>query len=46
MRDFLEGALLFAGLMAVPVEFIAVGNSKPHGFAMSALGRPTQTVQP
>lgn len=46
MRDFLEGALLFADLMAAPVEFIAAENSKPHGLAMSVLGRPTQTVQP
>ncbi|HEL4805406.1 TPA: hypothetical protein UN084_000905 [Stenotrophomonas maltophilia] len=46
MRDFLEGALLFADLMAAPVEFIAAENSKPHGLAMSVLGRPAQTVQP
>ncbi len=46
MRDFPEGALLFANLMAAPVEFIAAENSKPHGLAMSVLGRPTQTVQP
>lgn len=46
MRDFLEGALLFADLMAAPVEYIAAENSKPHGLAMSVLGRPAQTVQP
>lgn len=46
MRDFLEGALLFSDLMAAPVEFIGCENSKPHGLAMSVLGRPTQTVQP
>jgi len=46
MRDFLEGALLFSDLMAAPIEFIAAENSKPHGLAMSVLGRPTQTVQP
>ncbi|PWQ87122.1 hypothetical protein DKY64_04735 [Stenotrophomonas maltophilia] len=40
MRDFLEGALLFADLMAAPVEYIAAENSKPHGLAMSVLGRP------
>ena len=42
----MEGALLFADLMAAPVEFIAAENSKPHGLAMSVLGRATQTVQP
>lgn len=46
MRGFLEGALLFSDLMAAPVEFIARENSKPHGLAMSVLGRPTQTAQP
>lgn len=46
MRDFLEGALLFSDLMAAPIEFVACENSKPHGLAMSVLGRPTQTVQP
>ncbi|MNN00074.1 hypothetical protein D3C81_1126570 [compost metagenome] len=46
MRDFLEGALLFSDLMAAPIEFIGCENSKPHGLAMSVLGRPTQTVQP
>lgn len=46
MRDFLEGALLFSDLMAAPIELIAAENSKPHGLAMSVLGRPTQTVQP
>lgn len=46
MRDFLEGALLFQDLMAAPIEFIGNENSKPHGLAMSVLGRPTQTVQP
>ena len=46
MRDFLEGALLFADLMAAPIDFVACENSKPHGLAMSVLGRPQQTVQP
>lgn len=46
MRDFLEGALLFAELQAAPVKHLALENSKPHGLAMSVLGRPTQTVQP
>lgn len=46
MRDFLEGALLFSDLMAAPIDFIGCENSKPHGLAMSVLGRPTQTVQP
>lgn len=46
MRDFLEGALLFADRIAAPLEFIAAENSKRHGLAMNVLGRPTQTVQP
>jgi len=46
MRDFLEGAMLFSDLMSAPIDFIAAENSKPHGLAMSVLGRPTQTVQP
>lgn len=46
MRDFLEYALLFSDLMAAPIEHIGGENSKPHGLAMSVLGRPTQTVQP
>ena len=37
MRDFLEGALLFADLMAAPIEFVACENSKPHGLAMRYL---------
>ncbi len=46
MLDFLEGAVFFHQLAAAPVEFCGLENSKPHGLAMSVLGRPTQTVQP
>jgi hypothetical protein len=46
MFDFLEGALFFQKLMRAPIEFIGAENSKPHGLAMSVLGRPAQTVQP
>lgn len=46
MRKFLEGAMLFSDLMAAPIDHIAAENSKPHGLAMSVLGRPAQTVQP
>lgn len=46
MRDFLEGAEFFKTLMAAPIPKICLENSKPHGLAMSYLGRPSQTVQP
>ena len=46
MRDFLEGVEFFMTLMAAPIPHICLENSKPHGLAMSYIGRPTQTVQP
>lgn len=46
MRDFEEGVEFFNALMQAPIPLIALENSKPHGLAMSRIGKPTQTVQP
>ncbi|WP_408625616.1 hypothetical protein [Burkholderia cenocepacia] len=46
MHDFEEGAKFFNTLMRAPIERICLENSRPHGLAMSRIGKYTQVIQP
>jgi len=46
MRDFLEGIEFFKKLRDCGIPKIVLENSKPHGLAMSHIGKPDQIVQP